>query len=1088
VPDPTPQQFAAISARGTSVVLSSGAGCGKTFVLTNRYLSHLKDDGVRVGEIVAITFTDRAAREMRDRIRTAVATQMRTHPEDGVWAEHLRDLESAPIQTIHSFCGDLLRQFAVIAGLDPRFEVLEEVLAETFRAEALRDTLQALLTTETPAGRDLVELVVLYGWPATVDAVQSLVKERDTAAWERWLVRPPREIAEQWSGPDRKELLPAWVDYLLAASPKIAHLVNLFRGTECRGPIMRENVQKVLEGLPKLATAPDLAAAVEELRETAKTTKERAAAWPSAEVYEDVKNAMSEFRKDLPEKLKLWTDEPGDVEAAALVGQRFTRVALSVAEAYQSRKARAGVVDFQDLLVLARDLLRDRAEVRDSLQKRYRFLLLDEMQDTDPVQMELVRLVCGIGIEHNKLFAVGDAKQSIYRFRGAEVALFEELRAAVPEAGRLPLSRNYRSQPGVLNFVNALCEPLFPPYELLQAEHGSVGTDPCVEFLWSVPAPDRTGDKELVSDVRAREADAIARRIVELLASADARVRDEKGPPRRVSPGDVVLLFRSMSNVAIYEAALRKHGLDYYLVGGRAFFAQQEVYDLLNLLRALENPDDSVALAGTLRSPFGCLADDALVLLGFHRDGIWAGLNDSECVAGLPEDQRPRADRIRHLLARWRSLKDRLPIARLIGTVFADTGYDAAMQFEFLGDRKLANLWKLQDLARSFDRSGLFGLAEFIARLSELVTNQPREEQAATQPENADVVKIMSIHQAKGLEFPVVFLPDLAARNLGGRTAAARWNRKLGCLARPPDEDPPLFTDFPHRLGLAAEAVADWREDLRILYVACTRARDLLVLSAGLSDRFPDNTATDRPAPVKAPNSWMLALGERFHLGSGECHNGTVPPERRPSVAVRVVEPVTGLPKSLASRDEMRPRELGRWNIEPILPKPWPAVVSIDELERNREPDPAAGNFRVALRQWDLSTAPTGPDPLTRFAATEWPARLRASKQLFRDVEYVAPGPGPDQADRPALRGTVDFVWKEADGWHALVLDGGRDPAIRTLEAWVLREQFGAELRSATILDLDTGTATAFPPGPIDPGQVGPELGSLVDRRYPAGR
>jgi ATP-dependent helicase/nuclease subunit A len=303
VPDPTPQQLAAISARGTSVVLSSGAGCGKTFVLTNRYLSHLKRDGVSVAQIVAITFTDRAAREMRGRIRKEIAELARN---DLAWAEHLRDLETAPIQTIHSFCGDLLRQYAIDAGLDPRFEVLEEILAETFRAEALRETLQELLTADTPAGRDLCELVVLYGWTATVDAIASLLKERDTAQWEKWLVQTPAQIAVDWAGPRRAELLPKWIDYLRAASPKIAHLVNLFEGTECRGPLMKANVAKVLEDLPKLATAPDLANAVGELCEAAKTTKERAKAWPSDELYEAIKGAMEEFRKDLPEKMTLW--------------------------------------------------------------------------------------------------------------------------------------------------------------------------------------------------------------------------------------------------------------------------------------------------------------------------------------------------------------------------------------------------------------------------------------------------------------------------------------------------------------------------------------------------------------------------------------------------------------------------------------------------------------------------------------------------------------------------------------------------------------------------------------------------------------
>ncbi|MBO0700160.1 MAG: UvrD-helicase domain-containing protein, partial [Zavarzinella sp.] len=657
--EPTPQQRAAIVARGTSVVLSSGAGCGKTFVLTNRYLSHLKQDGVGVGEIVAITFTDRAAREMRDRIRQAVAVELRAQPGDSSWANHLRDLESAPIQTIHSFCGDLLRQFAVPAGLDPRFEVLEEILAENLRAEALRDTLQALLTSDMPAGRDLGELVVLYGWTATGDAVGALLRERDAAAWDRWLRRPPADIAAEWAGPERQKLLPIWVDYLLAASPKIAHLVNLFRSAECRGPEMRANIEKILDGLPKLASAPDLAAAVDELCEAAKVGKEKADAWPDAETYAAVKDAMAEFRQDLPEKLALFADEPEEVEKAAVVGQRFLRVALSVVESYQERKARAGVVDFQDLLVLARDLMRDRAEVRESLRQRYRYLLLDEMQDTDQVQMELVDLICGVGIEHDKLFAVGDAKQSIYRFRGAEVALFEKLRAAVRPEGRLQLSRNYRSRPGVLHFVNALCSLRFAEYEPLEPHHPPTYPGPCVEFLWSVPAASGGAGKESVSDVRAREADAIARRIAQLIESPEARIRDGESL-RRVTPGDIVLLFRSMSNVGIYEAALRKHGLDYYLVGGRAFFAQQEVYDLLNLLRALENPDDAVALAGTLRSPFGCLSDDALVLLAIHPGGLWAGLHAPDCVAGLPEDQRPRAGRVRDLLDAWRPLKDRL--------------------------------------------------------------------------------------------------------------------------------------------------------------------------------------------------------------------------------------------------------------------------------------------------------------------------------------------------------------------------------------------------------------------------------------------
>jgi len=888
---PTPQQQLAINASEVSVVLSSGAGCGKTAVLTDRYLEYLRRGKSKVAEIVAITFTDRAAREMRRRIREKLETAAKEDPDEKGWVEHLNSLESASIQTIHSFCSDLLRRFSIQAGLDPQFEVLEEILAENLRVESLRDTLQTLLTSETPVGDDLCELIVLYGWNSVLGAVRELMKERDVDAWTKALQKTPAKIATEWAGEKRDELRRVWIDYLLSASPKITHLVNLFRTVECFGTEMRVKVQTVLDGLDKLATTNDLPGLVEELTEAAKVGKEKAKAWPEDQ-YDTIKEAMAGFRSSLKEKLALFLEVPEDLSDAALVGQRFLRVTLAVVEAYQKRKIKEGVVDFQDLLVLARDLVRDSEEVRANLQERFQFLLLDEMQDTDPVQMELIELICGDAIKGEKLFAVGDAKQSIYRFRGADVALFEKLRDSVPPEGRLSLTRNFRSQAGILHFVNALCSFRFEKYEPLEPHIPQKYAGESVEFLWSVPASGEDAEKESVAQVRAREADTIARRIDELIADGELRVVDSKTKElRKVELKDIVLLFRSMSNVGIYEAALRRHNLNYYLVGGRAFFAQQEVYDLLNLLRTLENPGDAIALAGTLRSPFGCLSDDALFLLAIHRDGLWAGLHDAETIFKLPDDQRPRAERIRDSLDRWRAQKDRLPIARLINLAVADTGYDAALQFESLGERKLANLWKLIDLARTFDATGMFGLAEFIARLGELVSTQPREEQAATEPEESNVIRIMSIHQSKGLEFPVVFVPDFAAKQVGGGYAAVHWHRQLGCIPHPPDEDPPLFSKYPVDLMNAFEMVADWREDLRVLYVASTRARDLLIFSGGLKEAFPEDVPDDQSVPVKAANSGMLALGERFNLVSGKCLDTKIEALLRPKVKARVVEP-----------------------------------------------------------------------------------------------------------------------------------------------------------------------------------------------------
>ncbi len=916
----TAQQVAAVVARETSVVLSSGAGCGKTHVLTERYLSHLRDDGAEVGQIVAITFTDRAARQMRERIRAAVVRRVKDEAsadEAERWARHLRGLETAQISTIHAFCAALLRQHAAEAGLDPRFDVLEDVLAANLETEALANALQRLLATRQESGDDLRQLILLYGWRAVKEAVQELLRARDVPAWTAWARAPAENVIADWARQARATLWPRHVAYLMAARPKIARCLWQLRQTPPNpGSKMEGNVRLLLETLTHWAGAADPAAVGDQLADLAKVGPERAKAWPADAIYQTVKLLFEEFREEVRSlPLDLFATPPEDAAAAVEVGQRFLRVTAEVGKDYHDLKRRHGVLDFHDLLTAARDLLRDAPHVRARLRQRYRFLLIDELQDTDPVQMELVELLCGVGLTAGMLFAVGDHKQSIYRFRGADVHLFHALRQQVPHAGRLGLTRNFRSQPAVLHFANALLGHRMEDYEPLEPHLPQVNPGPCVEFLWTP-----RGDKENVTEARRNEADTLARRIVNMVRGEPLVVSRANGHPdlRPVRPGDVVLLFRAMSNVHLYETALRRHGLDYYLVGGRAFFAQQEVYDLLNVLRALENPHDAVSLAGTLRSPFCCLSDEALFFLTRHPDGIWAGLHDEGTLSRLPRDQRAPVNRAAQLLDRWRGLKDRLPIAPLLGELFADSGYDAATQFEFLGDRKLANLWKLQELARGFDRSGLFGLAEFIQRLGDLVRLQPREEQAATQPENADVVRLMSIHQAKGLEFPVVFVPDFGFASGGAPRPVARWDARLGCLVRPPaDEEEPPFSDYGWKLGQTFEEVESWHEELRTLYVACTRAQDYLVLSAALKQPF---------APTSA---WALALAERFDLQTGACLARDVAPESVPQVRVMDVATLSG---SFAPVERTRPDadyfpELGEADAEAARPIP----VNVEE-------------------------------------------------------------------------------------------------------------------------------------------------------------
>ncbi len=704
-----------------------------------------------------------------------------------------------------------------------------------------------------------------------VDAVDHLRSQHDESAWQAWLGRGDRENSEIWAEYAEKALRSRYVRHVISTNPGITNCLRLLReAPPLPGTEMADRIRRLHLRMDTLHECTDLTAAIEEIKESAMVRgTELIEAWSSPEKYADAQSALTKFRDAIGDKLEFLGDSRESMEAAAAVSRSFMRVATNVASAYQIRKRREGVVDFQDLLALTEELLRQNPDVVERLRSRYRVLLIDELQDTDPVQIKLVQSLCAGAFNTGKLFAVGDHKQLIYRFRGADVRQFQELRKSV--GGQLDLTENFRSQPAILDFINALLGTRLSDYDPLTTQNAQINPNQCVEFMWS------PGEKGKAGEGRYGEATWIARRIASMVHGENLVVdRDRNSSKlRATTPGDIVLLFRAMTNVGIYEAALRKFEIDYYVVGGRAFFAQQEIYDLLHLLRALENPEDTLSLVGVLRSPFLCLSDEALFVLSRHRDGVWAGLQDLETRQRLPDDQRITAERAERFLKKWRARKDRLLIARLLNAVFADTGYDAAMQFEDFGDRKLANLWKLVDLARTFDRSGRFGLADFIQRLGEMVESQPREEQAATQPENADVVRLMSIHQAKGLEFPIVIVPDFAAVPRAGQFPVAHWDRDLGCVVKPPaDEEPAPFSDFPWNLLRAKEEMDDWEESLRTLYVACTRARDYLLFSAAL------------PTLYSASGPWMTILAESFDRATGQCTAGDIPSERMPQVTV----------------------------------------------------------------------------------------------------------------------------------------------------------------------------------------------------------
>lgn len=879
----TDEQRAALTARGASVALSAGAGCGKTFVLTKRFLAELEPDGAgskpRLNHLVAITFTERAAREMRDRIRKACRERLMECADDQAehWLALIRDLDAARISTIHAFCGALLRSHAVEAGVDPRFRVLDGAQAGTLLFELTDDMLRERLAARDEAA---LTLVARFGLNRLREMLARLLSARDQIDWDAWRRETPEALVARWETFWRTDTVPRALRGI-AESAAARTVLDVAVRCPPKPPKMQERCAFLLEWLPKLPASRQPAEDLKAIRDAARVqggaTK---TTWGDAAAFEQFRDAAKALRDAIDKLGERMAFDATAALPAAEAALCVLRMAADLADQYDRKKRELAVLDFNDLLIHARNLLvgPERAELRKRLASQIRLLLVDEFQDTDPLQVEMVKALCDNEHLQGKLFFVGDHKQSIYRFRGARPQVFRDLRAEIPAKGRLPLSLNFRSQPAILEFVNALfCEELGPDYEPLRPMRPQVSPTPAVEFLWasdvpSMPAessaslpsspsplpstivPDDAGPRERLLR---READWIARRIRAMLDSGEQIVWNESATDgdepatRAVRQGDIALLFRALTNVEYYEDALRRYGIDYYLVGGHAFYAQQEIYDLLNLLRAINSACDEVSLAGALRSPMFGLLDESLLWLSEGK-GLVAGLFDAERRKKLEDQQQRRqAEFAAATLHALRNVKDRVPVAQLIQETLDRTGYDALLLAEFLGERKLANLQKLIEQARSLDRAGVFGLTDFITQLSEFVARQPDEALAATHPESADVVKLMSIHQSKGLEFPVVVTPDVGRRrvNMG---ASVAFTPELG----PMFKDPEATTGYD--LFMMSENEEDLAETSRLLYVAATRAADYLILSTGMD------------APGKIAGPWMELIGRRFDLMTGE--------------------------------------------------------------------------------------------------------------------------------------------------------------------------------------------------------------------------
>lgn len=820
----------AVTTFDRNVVVTAGAGTGKTALLTSRLL-HIflqRDHPIAPDQCTALTFTNKAAGEMSSRLReyleriiqwavaggpprenrSVIAETYRSILGKYGWTEEtleqrarevLQGIEQTPISTYNGFAARLLRQYPLQAGVDPRFrDNGNEVLDEWFD----RDW-QAWLAEELSDCSTRKDL-----WKAVLDRFR-LSELRALARELCSELLPLNELEETLYDGSLFEVDGEWLARILKGTKD---LISQFPDTKHKFHKQTEAAFRILEGFRDRMDETHLQENLNAIRgrlgpETKDFTKEN---------YEFGKRVIR------------IADRLASLDRSAL--KDALNVVLGFSRKFREDFAQKGYLTFDAQLVRARNLLRDHPSVRKDLKQRIRHLLVDEFQDTNPIQYEIVLYLAeelesnavnwrDTRLESGKLFLVGDSKQSIYRFRGANIEAYTDLLEDVLSEPPLQLSVNFRSHDRLVNVVNGLFESLLQEKEKIQPAYhpsyprpdGSAKLDAQKVELRVV----RPGDNQnwAAEDASREEAREIARWIREDLVGVE-KIPDEGGKTRTIEYRDIAILFRTRSKFVPYVNCLRELNIPYATDSGKSFFETQEITDFLNLLNSIALPEDHLALAGVLRSPIGGLTDKELL--------AWA-----EAISGR-EEITPKAEAIIRRLDILRKDAQRLPVPEVFDRIF-QTLPVLESAILLAGEQGRFNVLKARSMIlrrEGFSGEGFSGLVDWLRRQA---LAREGEEESPLAEENIKAVRLMTIHSAKGLEFPVVVLAGLqAGKGSGPKSEAEVFRNPLSCVwgLRLGSVETPQMVRADDR-----DAELEDAEERRVFFVAATRARERLVLS-----------------------------------------------------------------------------------------------------------------------------------------------------------------------------------------------------------------------------------------------------------------
>jgi ATP-dependent helicase/nuclease subunit A len=935
----------------TTLVVEAAAGTGKTTALVERILSLLRTGAATLasgkGDLVAVTFTEKAAGEMKLRLRTEIertrtvvdstrAPQSRSDEKERL--DHaLEQLEAARIGTIHAFCSDILRERPVEAEIDPLFEVAAEDEQDRLYDEAFTRWFQTTLA------RPASEV------PGVSRVLRRATRERDQDGPKAALRKAGRALVEQrdfptpYARPDfnRAEA----IDKIVTKLQDLTRLSSKGWAESWLTKSLIEIARVVyeIERREETGEPRDHDAIEAQLRTLYRA---RCWNWKGSGPWFNKQEGIA--RQDVLDQRLAAREELGHVlddADADLAAQLFVEL-WGIVDAYEALKKKSGKLDFLDLLLLTRKLLAESSSVRSELQQRFSHLLVDEFQDTDPLQADILFLLAADDPKQNnpdrarmidgKLFLVGDPKQSIYRFRRADVSLYEGIKERLRKDGAevLELTTSFRSAPSIQEFVNSAFEPLMPK-EAIQtdaekdqaqarsqaayvplAPHRSDPKDRPTIVALPVPRPYSDYERPKIVNYKIEESlpDAVGAYVDWLIRSSGWMITErgssEKSP---IKSQHICLLFKRLQSFGgdvtrPYVRALEARRIPHVLVGGRSFHEREEVIALRNALSAIEWPDDTYSVYATLHGPFFALGDDQLISFRHSQKHLHPLRKRDEKT--LTDLTRPVGEAL-EVLGRLHVTRNRGTVADTISKLLETTRAHAGVAIWPAGEQALGNILRVLDMARRFEQGSVTSFRAFVSRLEEDAERGGVNE-APVVEEGTDGVRIMTVHKAKGLEFPVVFLVDPTANSIHSNPSRyVDSKRKLWAV--------PLCGASPKELlDRRVEILRQDREEAhRVLYVATTRARELLVVPVVGDDREEDG------------DGWLEPLSHVLYPR---------PEERRAS------QKAPGCPQFGEDTILLRPQGLERdpdWAVRPGLHRPssgkhqvvfWdPKVLDLDK-------------------------------------------------------------------------------------------------------------------------------------------------------------